>query len=308
MKRFDDIIGKSKGLDKKIARIKHDVINDPDVKSFLEAHRSEITNSMIERDLNILQEYRDQQKTYDGHAYKDCPNFVQGHVPELYIENNHFKIRYLQCPCKLKHDEEKYNANLITSHHMQRNTLNAQLKDIYMDQRERLDVAMAANEICERIKNGSTENLKGLYLYGPFGTGKSFILCALANQLKREKIPSTIVYLPEFIRDLKSGFSDNTFELRLKKVREANVLILDDIGAEETTTWARDEVIGPLLHYRMVHELPTFFSSNLNFTELEHHFSLTRQGAEETKGARIMERIKALALPYYLVGKNYRDS
>ncbi len=42
-----------------------------------------------------------------------------------------------------------------------------------------------------------------------------------------------------------------------------NILMLDDIGAEEITPWARDEVIGPLLHYRMVQELPTFFSSNL---------------------------------------------
>ena len=47
--------------------------------------------------------------------------------------------------------------------------------------------------------------------------------------------------------------------------------MLDDIRAEEVTPWVRDEVIGPLLHYRMVHELPTFFSSNFDYSELEHH-------------------------------------
>ncbi|MEP9852219.1 primosomal protein DnaI [Staphylococcus aureus] len=306
MKPFNQIMGDSNDLEKKIAKIKKDVVNDPEVKQFLESHKAELTNAMIDEDLNILQEYKDQEKHYDGHKYKDCPNFVTGHVPELYIENNHIKIRYLPCPCKIKHDEARFNAHLITSHHMQRDTLDAKLEDIYMDRRDRLDVAMAANQICEQITNKETQ-IKGLYLHGPFGTGKSFILGAIANQLKTEKIPSTIVYLPEFIRSLKGGFKDGTFEAKLERVREANILMLDDIGAEDITPWARDEVIGPLLHYRMVQELPTFFSSNLSFEELEFHLSVTRDGTEKTKAARIMERIKTLSKPFFLEGKNYRN-
>lgn len=49
---------------------------------------------------------------------------------------------------------------------MQRDTLHAKLKDIYMNNRERLDVAMAADQICTAITND--EKVKGLYLYGPF--------------------------------------------------------------------------------------------------------------------------------------------
>jgi primosomal protein DnaI len=45
---------------------------------------------------------------------------------------------------------------------MQRDTLNAKLKDIYMNHRDRLDVAMAADDICTAITNG--EQVKGLYL------------------------------------------------------------------------------------------------------------------------------------------------
>lgn len=305
MKRFDQIMGDSNQLFKRIAKIKHDVVNDHDVKQFLEQHQAELTNAMIDEDLNVLQEYKDQQKHYDGHSFNDCPNFVKGHVPELYIDNQHIKILYLPCPCKVKHDEEKYNAQLITSHHMQRDTLNAKLKDIYL-KGKRLEVARAADDICNAIANQDA-NIKGMYLHGEFGTGKSFILGAIANQLKTKKIPSTIIYLPEFIRTLKSGFKDGTFETKLAKVREANILMLDDIGAEEITPWVRDEIIGPILHYRMVQELPTFFSSNYNFKELQHHLSVTRDGTELTKAARIMERIKTLATPYYLDGENYRD-
>lgn len=306
MKSFKNIMGASDDLNKRIEKIKQNVIKDPDVKEFLEQHQYQLTNAMIDEDLNVLQEYKDQQKHYDGHRFEECPNFVKGHVPELYIENERIKIRYLKCPCKIKHDEERFNSQLITSHHMQRDTLDAKLKDIYMTERDRLDVAMAADEICTSISNN--EKVKGLYLYGPFGTGKSFILGAVANQLKSKKISSTIVYLPEFIRTLKGGFNDGSFEKKLERVREANILMLDDIGAEEVTPWVRDEIIGPLLHYRMVHELPTFFSSNFDYSELEHHLSMTRDGAEKTKAARIIERVKTLSTPYYLEGKNYRNN
>ena len=39
------------------------MINDPDVKHFLEKNRSNLTNEMIDEDLNVLQEYKDQQKS-----------------------------------------------------------------------------------------------------------------------------------------------------------------------------------------------------------------------------------------------------
>lgn len=58
----------------------------------------------------------------------------------------------------------------------------------------------------------------------------------------------------------------------------------------------------------MVHELPTFFSSNLNLEELEHHLSISNKGAEITKAARIIERIKSLANEFYLDGKNLRNN
>ena len=306
MKPFSKLIKNQDNLNKRIAKIKNQVINDSDVKQFLNQHQSELTNEMIDKDLNVLQEYKDQQKHYDGHDYAHCPNFVKGHIPELYIEDERIKVRYRLCPCKIKYDEERLSSQLITAHHMQRDTLNAKVKDIYTNDRSRLEIAMEVNDICKKLVNG--ERVKGLYIHGPFGTGKSFILGAIANQLKSKHVPSTIVYLPEYIRILKGGFKDGSYNEKLERIREANILMLDDIGAEDVTTWVRDEVIGPLLHYRMVHELPTFFSSNLNLEELEHHLSISNKGAEITKAARIIERIKSLANEFYLDGKNLRNN
>ena len=52
MKQFKSIINTSQDFEKRIEKIKKEVINDPDVKQFLEAHRAELTNAMIDEDLN----------------------------------------------------------------------------------------------------------------------------------------------------------------------------------------------------------------------------------------------------------------
>lgn len=84
--------------------------------------------------------------------------------------------------------------------------------------------------------------------------------------------------------------------------------MLDDLGAESVTSWMRDDVLGTILQFRMLENLPTFFSSNLNFKELEHHLTYTQRGEkEELKAARVMERIKSLATPVEITGDNRRD-
>ena len=47
MKSFNHIMGESNDLSKRIEKIKKDVVKDPDVKQFLETHKSELTNAML---------------------------------------------------------------------------------------------------------------------------------------------------------------------------------------------------------------------------------------------------------------------
>ncbi|ARJ49977.1 primosomal protein DnaI [Staphylococcus lutrae] len=305
MKHFNNIIGRNSDIEKRIQKIKKQVLSDPNIKAFLTEHQAEVTQRMIDEDLNILQEYKDQQTCYDGsHTYENCPNFVKGHIPELYIDQQRIKIRYKPCPCKIRYEEEQNDKSMITSFHMHPDTLNAKIKDIYMTRRNRLDLAMQLDDLIDAIIE--KRPVKGFYLYGEFGTGKSFILGAIANELKNNRIPSMIIYVPEFIRTLKNGFKDGSTSKRIVQVREARVLFLDDLGAEDMTPWVRDEVLGPILHYRMIQGLPTFFSSNMNLDELEAHLADTKNGVDLMKAKRIMERIKTLSVPYLLKGENYR--
>ena len=87
---------------------------------------------------------------------------------------------------------------------------------------------------------------------------------------------------------------------------KAEILILDDIGAEQMSAWVRDEILQVILQHRMQENLPTFFTSNFNFEELERHFAASRNGDETWQAKRVMERVKFLAKEIHLEGVNRR--
>lgn len=303
MKPFSALM-QDERLKSRILKIRQETIEHPEISAFLSEH-PEVTDEMIDKDLSILQEYKDQSKLCDRCAsYQTCINFVKGHTPTLYIENNRIKINYAQCPNKKMHDEEQRMKQYVTAMHVPYETLNAKIDTVELEGTERINIVRNAMQICNDIAAG--KETKGMYIHGSFGTGKSYILGAIANQLKEKHVYTTIFYVPEFIRELKAGFNDGTYEERLNRVKNSPVLMLDDIGAEDLTPWVRDEVLGPLLHYRMMNHLPTFFSSNFDLNELRIHFQKTKNGEEKTRAFRLMERIEALASPYPLNGKNYR--
>ena len=154
-------------------------------------------------------------------------------------------------------------------------------------------------------------NIKGLYLNGSFGSGKTFLICAMLNELAKKNVDIIVVYYPELLRSLKESFSvnasDSDFKARMERLKKASILFIDDIGAEAVTQWARDEILGTILQYRMDASLPTFFTSNLTLEELEAHLSSTKDTIDKVKARRIVERIRQLTESVQLISKNRRN-
>ena len=70
--------------------------------------------------------------------------------------------------------------------------------------------------------------------------------------------------------------------------------MLDDIGGEAQSAWVRDEILGPILQHRLLDEMPTFFSSNVERKELGKYLLTNDQTAEKMKAYRIITRIISL--------------
>ena len=144
-----------------------------------------------------------------------------------------------------------------------------------------------------KYKNGDT--VKGMYLWGKYSVGKTYCLSALANELMKNSVDVIIAYYPDLVREFKSRISTNTLEEVVSKLKQIDVLMLDDIGAENNSPWVRDEILGPIIQFRLLDEKPTFFSSNLSYKDLsESHFSNTKTKVGTIRGYRIGVRIKDL--------------
>jgi primosomal protein DnaI len=309
MDRIDQTIGKmvnSGGFQQRYEQMKQEIMSHPDVQAFLREHAGEITQTMLKNSMMKLYEYISQTKNCRNcPSLGECVNMMNGYEPELALRGNSIDLHYRKCHRKAIDDERKQLEKLIQSIYVPKDILEASFGDFALDTEGRLNAYEFAVNFASNYEPG--KKMKGLYLYGNFGVGKSYLLGAIANQLAEKQIPSLVVYVPEFFREMKQSLGDHSLNEKLEKVKRAPVLMLDDIGAEAMSSWTRDEILGSIVQFRMQENLPTIFSSNFDYHELQHHLSYTQRGEEEKlKAARIMERIKYLTTPIRVEGPNRR--
>ncbi|EST54714.1 prepilin peptidase [Brevibacillus panacihumi W25] len=234
----------------------------------------------------------------------DCPNLVKGHRTQLDVVNGTIISAISPCSKQLSHEEELRRRRLMRSYYVSEETMNATFEGLVIDEGNKETVG-AALQFCNKV--GTGERVKGLYLHGPFGVGKSYIMGAIGRELSERNVASLLVYVPDFIREMKDSISDQSYASKLELLKEVPVLILDDIGAENLTPWVRDEILGVILNQRANNHLPTLFTSNYSLEELEEHLSISNGNRiERTKAARIMERIRHFVDVYEILRKNHR--
>lgn len=285
---------------------KRQILSYRPIQDFLEKH-PEINREKIGRSLSKLLEYKTEKEHCEQCPGLDnCPNLMQGYTPNLISHHQMMHVSYEKCSLKVRYDEIVRRDQLIQSLFIPKEIRKASFKNMDLNDPHRSEAIMKALDFVDRYEKG--EPIKGLYFYGKFGVGKTYLLGALANELAVKKnISSLIVYAPEFFREMKQSIKDNSLQEKIDVVKEAPILMLDDIGAESMSSWIRDDVLGVILQYRMMEKLPTIYTSNKTLEELEEHFKVSMQGDfEELKAKRIMERIRHLTTPVYIGGDNRR--
>ena len=234
----------------------------------------------------------------------ECKNQVKGHAFLPEVEDGKLKFGYKMCRKQERIIKENKYLENVYSYEIPETIKKASMKEIFVDDKSRISVIKWIDKFIkdyEKNKKG-----KGLYLSGSFGSGKTYLISAMFNELAKQNIKSAVIYWPEYLVNLKSSFGHDDYQEKLNKIKTVPLLLIDDIGAETTTTWSRDEILGPILQHRMQANLSTFFTSNLSIELLEKHLSSSKDGIEEVKARRIIERINQLTEKLDLIGKNYR--
>ena len=229
-----------------------------------------------------------------------CKNHLCGYVSYPVKEGEGLVFDYVPCKYQSKQELEKTN---VTYFEVPKFIKEARMSDIYPE-KERLNIIKYMKDFINKFE--TDKKLKGLYLCGSFGSGKSYLISALINEVSKKGYNSVILYYPNLLSSLKSSFNTEDFDIKLDSIMRSDLLLIDDIGAENNTSWSRDEILGTILQYRMDNDLSTFFTSNLNLEELEEHLKSTNNGAESVKARRIIERIKQLTNYMELISENKR--
>ncbi|OOR80602.1 primosomal protein DnaI [Streptococcus mitis] len=275
------------------------IMKDPDVAVFIQ--QESLTPEELNRSISKFNQYITER---DKFLRGDTDYIAKGYKPILVMNHGYADVSYEETPELIAAEKEAAIKNRLKLINLPASLRKASLAQVDLDDLERLPVfekLLAFVEQYPAIR-------KGLYLYGDFGVGKSFMVAALAHDLSEKRgVSSTLLHYPSFVIDAKNAISDGNVKTLVDEIKLSEVLILDDIGAEQSTAWVRDEILQVILQYRMQENLPTFFTSNFDFEELEQHFAKGKHGNDETwEARRVMERIRYLAEETRLEGVNRR--
>jgi DNA replication protein DnaC len=142
-------------------------------------------------------------------------------------------------------------------------------------------------------------------LVGPSGSGKTYLAAAIANQRIKLGQPVFFQTVPDFLDHLRSAFapgSDMAYDDLFDKVCNAPLLILDDLGVQASTPWAKEK-LDQLLNHRFIHELPTVITTAIPVEGLDER-TRTRLNSPRLSRIFVIEE-KTSALQEHSWGKGF---
>ncbi|MBA2693261.1 MAG: ATP-binding protein [Rubrobacter sp.] len=131
-----------------------------------------------------------------------------------------------------------------------------------------------------------------------FWEHNTHLACAVMHELiQRKRVPSLFVTVPELLDNIREAYNvpGRNIDEWMDAVRNAEFLLLDDLGAERASEWVRERIF-VIVNHRYREELPTLFTSNVGPKDLAAQL-----------GARTASRIIEMCDWISLEGEDYRE-
>mgnify|MGYP000385529119 CR=1 FL=1 len=139
------------------------------------------------------------------------------------------------------------------------------------------------------------EKGKGILYFGNYGTGKTHLAAAILQDVIGQGHTGVFMSVPELISKIRASWSNETNEGdMIDIISEADLVVMDDLGAENTKDWVRERLF-VIINRRYEAMLPTIFTTNCNMKELR-----------QKVGGRIHSRLMEMCKGIKLTGDDYR--
>ena len=114
-------------------------------------------------------------------------------------------------------------------------------------------------------------DLKGwLFIQGGFGSGKTHLAAAIANQAILRGVPTLFLTVPDLLDWLRFSYDspETSYEERFEEIRNIDLLVMDDFGTHNATSWAQEKLF-QILNHRYLKQLPLVMTTNVDFRMIE---------------------------------------
>ena len=106
---------------------------------------------------------------------------------------------------------------------------------------------------------------------GPSGSGKTHLGAVIAHERLNSDFPALFVFIPDFLDHLRAAYAPDSevqYDSLFQQIKEAPFLVLDDLGAQSSTTWAQEKLF-QILNHRFVSKMPTVITLAKPLGDLE---------------------------------------
>ncbi|HEV2127245.1 MAG TPA: ATP-binding protein [Thermomicrobiales bacterium] len=108
-----------------------------------------------------------------------------------------------------------------------------------------------------------------LFLSGPCGVGKTHLAVAIARYaMEWHRMSVYFAVVPDLLDHLRSTFdpkSGSAYDDRFATIKNAPLLVLDDLGTENATPWAKEKLY-QIINHRYSEQMPTVITTNVDLS------------------------------------------
>jgi DNA replication protein DnaC len=128
---------------------------------------------------------------------------------------------------------------------------------------------------CEAAQEFAASPRGWLFISGPSACGKTHLAAAIANQQLKNNAPVLFITVPDLLDHLRAAFapeSELSYDRLFERVRNAPVLIMDDLGIQSGSSWAQEK-LDQLLNHRYHNRLPTVITSEMTPDDMQERWN-----------------------------------